>query len=190
MTLKITGIIGLLLLIISRLLLMQGDAFIQSQAPFDFAHLFMLVGSLLCLAFCFVFPKSIFNSIAVPLIVLGVIAHCGMCALDFTLWSFGADEEGRNALVGHLMTSPKLWYPYFVIGPAFLYAGLTTQSWYFILRRTIASIIALSGGFAIGLGQMIWQNQLIVLAGTIALTIGFTWLLWPLNKIQEEAMQG
>ena len=93
-------------------------------------------------------------------------------------------------MVGGLLSLGILTIIADAVSPAFLYAGLTTQSWYFILRRTIASIIALSGGFAIGLGQMIWQNQLIVLAGTIALTIGFTWLLWPLNKIQEEAMQG
>jgi len=175
---KIAAVSGLVLLTLSRLLLEQGNEFIAAQRPIDWAHFFMLVGAVLSLAFSYVFPKNIFNRIATPLTVIGVIAYIGMCAIDMVFWSFGEDFESRNTLLGHLLNTPVIWIPFFVIGPAIFFAALTTQVWFFIKKYPIPSILALIGSICLGLGQMAFHNNLMVTVGHGIFTIGMSWLAY------------
>lgn len=168
------------MLIISRLLLSQGTEFINAQQPFDFAHSFMLIGAVLTLSFSFVFPKNIFNSIATLLTVLGIIAHIGMCAIDFVFWSFGDDYASRDALLGHLINTPAIWMPFFVIGPALLFIGLSTHAWYFIKSHTLAAILTLLGSSGIGLGQMMGNNNMAIIA-YLVFSIGLAMLAFRKN---------
>ncbi|MBK8564285.1 MAG: hypothetical protein IPN76_13340 [Saprospiraceae bacterium] len=178
MNYKFLGVLGLFMLAISRLLMLNGEAFIQSQQPFDFVHLLMLAGAVLTLSLSHVFPKNIFNSIATPLTILGIIAHVGMCAIDFVFWSFGDDSGARNALVGHLLNKPVIWLPFFVIGPALLFVGITTQAWHFIKSQPVAVLLALLGGTGIGLGQMVFNNQLLIVISYFVFAIGVTMLVY------------
>lgn len=168
----VIGILGMIFMIFSRLLLMQGNAFIFAQSPIDFAHTFMLIGACMTLSFSFVFPKSIFNRIATPFLILGIIAHIGMCSIDFIFWSYGNDDTSREALFTHLISVPIIWNSFFTIGPAFLFVGLTTQVWYFIKTNSLLSIFTMLSSMAIGIGQMIWWNEILVLFGYMGFSIG------------------
>ncbi|MEM9719037.1 MAG: hypothetical protein AAGA10_07310 [Bacteroidota bacterium] len=173
---KVLGTIGLLFLVISQVLLAQGFDFLQGQKPIDFAHWFMLSGAVLSLAFSFVFPKGIIHTIATVLTVIGVIAHVGMCTIDFVLWSFGQDMEGRDSLIFHLMDTPSIWLPFMVVGPAFLYVGLSFHAWKFIRSHTVLAIMTLLSSTLIGLGQFLFQNRLWVVVGTILFALGLVLL--------------
>lgn len=172
MNFKAIGIAGLLLLITSRILFLFGFDFMYAQKPIDYAHWLMLIGSVLCLSFTFVFPKSIFNTIGTSLTILGVIAHIGMCTIDFILWSYGNDYESRNELLGHLMNTPAIWLPFIAIGPALFYAGLSTHAWQFIRSHTLSAILAIVGAVGIGLGQVALHNQQVVVVGYVVFTLG------------------
>ena len=175
---KILCIIGLLFLTLSQLLLAQGFDFLQAQQPIDFAHWFMLIGAILLLSFNYVFPKSIFNSIAIVLTSLGVIAHIGMCPIDIALWSFGEDAGKRNELIGHLINTPSIWYPFFVIGPSLLYIGLSIHAWKFIASHPISAILAIGGSALIGAGQFMGLDRRIVVLGCILFAIGLLLLVY------------
>lgn len=183
---KHIGVLGLVLLIISRLMMMNGTEFIMSQKPFDFAHLLMLFGAVLVLAFIPVFPKNIFNTIATPLMILGAIAHVGMCTIDFVFWSYGEDYQSRDALLGHLRNTPSIWLSFFVIGPALLFAGLATQAWHFILRRLVIAIATILGSLTIGMGQFLWRNEMIVIGGYLVFSTGLALLAY--GKRDAEAV--
>ncbi len=174
--LKIMGITGMIFLLLSRILLANGPEFIYAQQPVDLAHWLMLIGACLILSFSFLFPKNIFNIIASPLNILGAIAHVGMCTLDFVFWSYGDDYASRDTLIRHLMSTPVIWIPFFVWGPTLLYAGLATQAWYFIRTHPLGAIFTLAGSAVIGLGQMIWNNQGLVIAGLAIMTLGLALL--------------
>ncbi|NNF21763.1 MAG: hypothetical protein HKN67_07465 [Saprospiraceae bacterium] len=181
MNYKYIGALGLLMLIVSRFLLMNGTEFINAQKPFDFAHLLMLVGAVLTISFSYAFPKNIFNTIATPITLLGIIAHIGMCSIDFVFWSFGDDYSSRDELLGHLINTPSIWLTFFIVGPALLFIGLSTQVWYFIKSNTMMSIFTIIGSMAIGAGQLIWRSELIVISGYLVFSIGLIYLTF-VNK--------
>ena len=93
MNYRTIGIIGLVFLIVSRLLLVSENEIFGILLPFDAAHILMLFGAVMTTTFIAVFPKNIFNTIGAPLIVLGAIAHVGMCSIDFVFGSFGKDYD-------------------------------------------------------------------------------------------------
>lgn len=178
MNLKHLSVFALLLLITSRILLAQGNHFLFTQQPIDFVHWLMLVGASLTIVFSFIFPKSIINTIATSLTILGIVAHIGMCAIDFVFWSFGEDYDGRRELMIHLMDTPAIWLPFMVVGPIFLYAGLATHAWQFIRTHTLRAITTLVGSGVIGLGQMVWHNQWLVIVGYIVFSLGLVLLVY------------
>ena len=178
MNLKILCIISLALLTLSHILLSLGFDFLQNQRPVDYTHWIMLIGACLSLSFSFVFPKSIINIIATVITILGVIAHIGMCTIDFMLWSYGDDYDGRNALIGQIMNTSSISIPFLTVGPAMLFAGLTTQVWYFIKSHTLAAILALVGSSLIGLGQMVLHNRMAVVGGFVIFSIGMLLLVF------------
>jgi len=181
MTTKIICIISLVLLIVSQILLTQGTNFNQ-QLPVDFAHWFLLLGAAMSLSFSFVFPKGIINTIATIMTIIGVIATIGMCAIDFTFWSFGDDFESRKELIIHLMNTPSIWYPFFVVGPAFLYAGLATYAWSFIKTNTLGAIITLLSSFSIGAGYILAGHGPMIVLGITFLAIGLLILVFRKAK--------
>ncbi len=98
MKLKIIGTIGLVLLIINQFVITKGDEFVQNQ-QIDFAHLFLLFGVLITISFSYIFPKSIFNTIATVLTIIGIIAHIGMATIDFAIWSYRDDYDAMTAFI-------------------------------------------------------------------------------------------
>lgn len=179
---KVLAVIGLVFIIISQILLAQGFDFIQSQRPIDFAHWLMLIGSILCLAFINVFPKNVISTIATVLTILGVIAHIGMCTIDFVLWAYGDDFESRNAVISHLVNTPSIHLPFMIVGPSLFYAGLATYSWQFFKEHTLAVLITLFGSGVIGIGQMILQNRIYVVIGCLIFAMGLITLTFRDDK--------
>lgn len=92
--------------------------------------------------------------------------------IDFSLWSFGADLDGRTQLVNQLMNAPSIWIPYIVAGPPLLYIGLSFHAWSYIKTHTYSAIITLFGSMIFGMGQMILNDRIIVLIGFIIFSIG------------------
>ena len=72
------------------------------------------------------------------------------------------------------MNTPSIWYPFFVVDPALLFSGLATQAWYYISSRIIIALVTLLGSFALGLGQMVWRNELLVIVGYMVFALGLT----------------
>lgn len=175
---KTLSIIGLICLTISQFLLAQGFDFLQAQQPIDFAHWLMMMGAILMLAFSFIFPKGVISSVATFLTILGVIAHIGMCTIDFLLWSYGDDYESRNAIIGQLMNTPSIQIPFMIIGPALLYAGVATYAWQFIKSHTLAAMITLVGSGIIGVGQTMVENRLFIVCGCVVFSVGLLMLVF------------
>ena len=163
-------------------MLSMGTDFIQQQKPVDFAHWFLLIGAVSMISFSLVFPKSNFNSLATVLISLGIVAHIGMCTLDFQFWSFGDNLTGRNDLIDHLSRIPSIWLPFMVIGPALLYIGLSIHAWKFIKTNTISSLLTIIGTIIIGSAHYMSKNRIFVVLGYVILALGLVLLIYRKNK--------
>ncbi len=59
-----------------------------------------------------------------------------------------------------------------------LYAGLATHAWKFILSHTLSAIMTIGGSFVIGLGQLIWNDMVIVVFGFVVFSIGLVLLAY------------
>lgn len=114
---KILFLIGLLFFLIGQILLAQGNDFVYSQKPIDFAHWFLLVGAVLLLPQVISFPDKIFSYIGIPLAYIGIVCIVGMCVIDFIWWSF-PDEAARNEFSNHISNVPAIWKPFITIGPS------------------------------------------------------------------------
>lgn len=182
MKLKILGIIGLILLIINQIMLSKGDGFVQTQEPIDFAHWVLLIGALLTISFSYVFPRSIFNTIATALTLLGIIAHIGMATIDFILWSYGDDYAGMNNLIIQLRNKPSIWIPFMTIGPSLLFIGLATHAWKFIRTHPIGGIVTIGGSVMIGLAAFLWDDRLLVVLSYIIFSTGLVLLVFRKDK--------
>jgi len=117
MTHKIFFLIGLGFFLVGQILLAQGNEFVYSQKPIDFAHWFLLVGSVFLIPQVVFFPKSIFSSLGIPISLVGIACIIGMCVLDFIWWSFPT-EEARMAFTNHISQVPSIWKPFISIGPS------------------------------------------------------------------------
>lgn len=177
MRLKVLGVIGLVFLIINQMMLLKGDAFIQEQAPIDFAHWFLLIGAVLTISFSYIFPKSIFNTVATVLTILGIVAHIGMSTIDFILWSFGDDHLGMNNLVLQLRDKPSIWLPFMTIGPSLLFIGLATHAWKFIRTNPISALLTISGSVMIGLSSFMWNDRNLIILAYLIFSVGLVLLI-------------
>jgi hypothetical protein len=70
-----------------------------------------------------------------------------------------------------LINTPSIWVPFMIVGPACLYIGLSLHGWRFIQSQPIPSLLTL-----IGVGQFLLENRWVVVAGTMAFSIGLFWL--------------
>ncbi|EAQ99699.1 hypothetical protein [Maribacter sp. HTCC2170] len=176
--LKFFCVIGLLFFVTSHILFSMASDFDFFLKPIDFAHWLNLIGASFLISFCFVFPKGKINSIASFLTILGVIGHIGMCTIDFIFWSFGDDYDGRSNLFQHLSKTPAIWYPFMIIGPSLLFAGLATHSWSFIKSHPIGSIMTLAGATLAGVANFIWDDRVYVTLSVVLFAIGLLLLLY------------
>ena len=117
MTYKIFFIIGLIFLLTGQLLLAQGNDFVYSQKPIDFAHWFLLIGVVCLIPQVVSFPKKVYSIIGIPLTLIGIVCMIGMCVLDFIWWSF-PKEEMRIEFTNHISQVPSIWKTFIAIGPS------------------------------------------------------------------------
>jgi len=162
------------------------------QKPIDFAHWFNLIGAIFLLSFNDVFPKTQLNTIASFLTGLGVIAHIGLCTIDFIMWSFGTDDLGRNALSLQINNTPSIVYPFIIIGPSLLFIGLAAHAIRFIKTNPISTLMVLIGGPFVGLSYFIWNNGILMLVSCIVFALGLALLLYrdELLHIRTKTAQG
>jgi len=174
-------LIGLILFVISYIFFSQGGL---STQQIDFAHWFNLIGAVLLLSFNNVFPKNTLNSIASFLTSLGVIAHIGLCTIDFIMWSFGSDDIGRNALSEQISNTPLIFYPFIIVGPSLLFVGLGTHALNFIKTNPISALMVILGGPFVGISYFIWDNGNLMLMSCIVFASGLGLLLYR-SEIQK-----
>ena len=117
MNYKTLFIIGLLFETMGQILLAQGNDFVYSQKPIDFAHWFLLVGVICLIPQVVSFPKKTFSLIGIPLTLIGIACMIGMCVLDFIWWSF-PNEEMRIEFTNHISQVPSIWKTFITIGPS------------------------------------------------------------------------
>jgi len=175
-------LIGLILFVTSYVFFSQGS--LGTQKHVDIAHWLNLTGAVLLFSFNNVFPKNTLNSIASFLTSLGVIAHIGLCTIDFIMWSFGNDDIGRNALSEQIHNTPLIFYPFIAVGPSMLFIGLSLHAWNFIKKETLSSLMVIIGGPFVGLSYFVWNNGNLMLMSCIIFATGLGLLLYR-NEIQK-----
>ncbi len=166
---------GLILFVISYILFYQGGL---STQRIDFAHWFNLIGAVLLFSFNNVFPKNTLNSIASVITSLGVIAHIGLCTIDFIMWSFGNDDIGRNLLSEQISNTALILYPFIIVGPSLLFIGLGAHALNFIKTNPISSLMVILGGPFVGISYFIWNNGNLMLISCIIFASGLALLLY------------
>lgn len=177
-------LIGLLFFLISYVMFSKILDFTFAQKPVDFAHWFNLIGAVLLLSFNREFPKNNLSSVASFLLTIGVIAHIGLCTIDFIMWSFGNDDVSRTQLSNHLSTTPSILYPFIIIGPSMLFVGLAVHASNFIKTNPISSLMAMIGAPAIGFSFFVLKNGTYMLLSCLIFTIGLALLLYR-NEIEN-----
>jgi hypothetical protein len=170
--------IGLTFFLLSYIMFSQGSKLSYFQEPVDFAHWFNLIGAVLLFAFNRVFPKNILNAIASFVTTLGVIAHVGLCTIDFIMWSFGYDDAAKEQLSEHISNTPSILYPFIIIGPSMLFIGLALHAFNFIKTNTISSLMVIAGAPAIGFSFFILKNGTYMLLSCAFFTLGLALLLY------------
>ncbi|WP_298903434.1 hypothetical protein [uncultured Psychroserpens sp.] len=178
---KTICLLGLIFFVISYIYFAQGS--LSAQKHIDLAHWFNLIGAVLLFFFNFVFPKNRLNSVASILTGLGVIAHIGLCTIDFMMWSFGNDDMGRNALSEQISNTPSILYPFVIIGPSLLFVGLALHALNFIKTNTISSLMVIIGGPFVGLSYFIWNNGILMLISCVVFASGLALLLYRKEEL-------
>lgn len=176
MTTKQLCLLGLLFFLISYLFFSK--VLPDFQLPIDFAHWFNLIGACLLLSFNEVFPKNRFNYIASIVTALGVIAHIGLCTIDFIMFSFGNNDLAREALSIQISNTPSILYPFIIVGPSLLFIGLSLHALNFIKTNTISVLMVLFGSIAIGFSFFILKNGVYMLLSCVVFTSGLGLLFY------------
>ncbi len=179
---KTLCLVGLFFFVTSYVFFSQGS--LSEQKHIDLAHWFNLIGAVLLINFNNVFPKNRLNSIASVLTAIGVIAHIGLCTIDFIMWSFGNDNVGRNELSEQISNTPLILYPFVIVGPSFLFIGLAAHALNFIKKNPIGSLMVIIGGPFVGLSYFILNNGILMLIGCIIFASGLGILLYR-NEIKN-----
>lgn len=170
------SLFGLLLFVISYVFFSQGS--LSEQEHIDLAHWSNLIGAVLMINFNHVFPKNRLGSFASFLTAIGVIAHIGLCTIDFIMWSFGNDDLARNELKEQIGRTPLILYPFVVVGPSFLFIGLAAHALNFIRTNTFGSLMVIAGGPFVGISYFIWNNGILMLIGCLVFAMGLGLLLF------------
>lgn len=181
---KTICIIGLSLFVISYWVFSKGNEFAYSQKPIDFAHWLNLIGAVLLLNFNKVFPKNKIGKIASVLTSIGVIAFIGLNIIDFISWSFGNDNDGRNAFFNHLVNTPAIAVPFVYVGPSMLFLGLSVHTVNFVKSNLVGFILTFSGAIFIGLSYFLWGNLIYTAFGVTVIALGLILILNEMNEKQ------
>jgi hypothetical protein len=168
--------LGLLFFVTSYLLF--SNLFPSPQKPIDLAHWFNLIGAFLLLSFNDEFPKNRLNFVASFITTLGVIAHIGLCTIDFIMWSFGTDDLAKEALSIHISNAPSIFYPFIVIGPSLLFIGLSIHAFNFIRTNILSSLMVILSAPAIGFSFFILKNGIYMLLSCMIFVLGLALLLY------------
>jgi hypothetical protein len=115
MAYRLFFIIGFIFFIVGQVLLAQGNDFVYSLKPIDFAHWFLLIGAVFLIPQVVSFPIKRWNYVGIPLSLAGIVCIIGMCVLDFIWWSYPT-EEARIAFTNHVSQIPSIWKPFITIG--------------------------------------------------------------------------
>nr|WP_315175975.1 hypothetical protein [uncultured Flavobacterium sp.] len=188
MKLKNSCLLGLSFFVISYILFSQGSRLEYFQKPVDFAHWFNLVGAVLLISFNKVFPKNNLNTVASFVTTLGVIAHIGLCTIDFIMWSFGNNEMAKTALSNQISNTPSILYPFVIIGPSLLFVGLAAHALNFIKTHTISSLMVIIGAPLVGFSFFVLKNGNLMLLSCAVFALGLVLLLNAnenRNKVSE-----
>jgi hypothetical protein len=112
------------------------------------------------------------------LTVLGVIAHIGLCTIDFIMWSFGDDAISSDKVSQHISNTPLILYHFVIIGPSLLFLGLAVHAFNFIRTNPIPSLMVIVGGPFVGVSYFIWNNGNLMLLSCIVFASGLGLLLY------------
>ncbi|MET3027341.1 hypothetical protein ABXT06_11715 [Flavobacterium sp. UW10123] len=168
--------IGLLFFLASYLLF--SNIFPSFNTSIDFAHWFNLIGACFLLSFNDAFTKSKISTVASALTTLGVIAHIGLCAIDFIMSSYGNNEIAKEALNRQISNSPLIFYPFVAVGPSLLFFGLALHAFTFIKTETVKSLMVVFGSVAVGFSFFVLKNGVYMLLSCLIFVLGLGLLLY------------
>nr|WP_294788272.1 hypothetical protein [uncultured Flavobacterium sp.] len=151
----------------------------------DFAHWFNLIGACFLVSFNDVFPKAKINKIASVLTTLGVIAHIGLCTIDFIMSSYGNNEIAKEALSNQITISPFIFYPFIAVGPSLLFLGLALHAFIFIKTETVKSLLVIIGSIAVGVSFFALKNGILMLLSCFIFTLGLGLLIFSKERSAE-----
>ena len=177
---KTICIIGLAFFVMSYILFSQIS--LNTQKPIDFAHWFNLIGAVLLISFNFVFPKNTLNSIASIITTIGVVAHIGLCMIDFIFWSFGNNEIKSEELRIHITNTPSILYPFVIVGPSLPFVGLSIHATNFITVEPIKVTLVIIGAIIIGVSFLALKNGIFMLLGCLLFAFGLALLVYRKDK--------
>jgi len=187
MTTKQLCLLGLLFFLISYLFFSK--VLPDFQVPIDFSHWFNLIGAWLLISFNDVFPKNKFNFVASILTALGVIAHIGLCTIDFIMWSFGNNEVAKEVLSNQISNTPSILYPFIIVGPSLLFIGLAIHALNFLKTNTISATMVIVGAVSIGFSFFILKNGIYMLLSCVVFVVGLGLLLCRKETERGDAKQ-
>lgn len=151
----------------------------------DFAHWFNLIGACFLLSFNDVFPKTKINKVASVLTTLGVIAHIGLCTIDFIMSSYGNNEIAKEALSHQITISPMIFYPFIAVGPSLLFLGLSLHAFAFIQTQTVKALMVIIGSVAIGISFFVFRNGIWMLLSCVVFLLGLVLLILDKKNIKS-----
>jgi len=177
----VTGI-GCIFLVASMAILSLGEDVQLNQKPVDFAHWFMLFAAVYMASLWFSLPDNLTKNIGLSAMTLGIAFIAGMCVIDFLIWAAHGNEEQTNALMSLVFGTPSIRIPFLMVGPSLFYIGLGVAT-YGLFKKFMWQVIAINiGTLFIGLGFMLFRNAMIPLIGSIILSIGIYFIIYPMRK--------
>ncbi|OIV43487.1 hypothetical protein [Flavobacterium johnsoniae] len=168
-------LIGLLFFLTSYVLF--SNILPRLNTSIDFAHWFNLIGACFLLSFNDAFTKSKIKTVASVLTTLGVIAHIGLCTIDFIMSSYGNNEIAKTELSQHISNSPVIFYPFVAVGPSLLFIGLAMHAFNFIKTNTVSALMVIIAAPAIGFSFFALKNGVLMLLSCTFFILGLGLLL-------------
>ncbi|WET00938.1 hypothetical protein [Flavobacterium sp. YJ01] len=151
----------------------------------DFAHWFNLIGACFLLSFNDAFPKNRINAVASALTTLGVIAHIGLCTIDFIMSSYGNNEIAKEALSHQITISPLIFYPFVAVGPSLLFVGLAIHAFSFIKKEMVKSLMVIIGSIAVGISFFVLKDGIWMFLSCFIFVFGLGLLLYVPRSLSK-----
>jgi len=128
----------------------------------------MIIGVLFLIPQIGNFPKSKFNYISSPSLILGIGLIIGMCVLDFVFWSL-KDPEFKSQVAKHLINTTEIWTPFMKISGKIFTFGLLTSSFNYLKNSKLGVSLVTLGVLVVYLPGGGWDN----IPGYLLITVGF-----------------